>query len=229
MDKSAELRCAIMSAMLAITGIADGAIARDQATLAGTYTAHAMEMGGGLLLREDGRFEYGMSYGAIDEAGSGTWRRDGDMVLLTSEPAVKPASLKLVARQDRPNGLVVSLKLPDGFSRQYFSALLTYADGRSEELQLREDGLTLDNLPNPRPVILRLILPIYSVESEVVALPPDGGAYLTFRFDPNDIGKADFRAAPLRIAGDKLLLERFDREIEFVRDDRNDGSEEETR
>jgi len=42
-----------------------------------------MEVGSELLLRPDGRFEYMLAYGALDELASGCWSRKGDAVTLT--------------------------------------------------------------------------------------------------------------------------------------------------
>jgi hypothetical protein len=45
-----------------------------------------------------------------------------------------------------------------------------------------------------------------SVEGEPVRLDPGSGYSLRFRFDPNDIGKVDFRGEPLRIVDGDLML-----------------------
>jgi hypothetical protein len=52
-------------------------------SLAGHYYLRGvMEVGSGLLLRADGRFEYMLAYGALDELASGCWMRNGAMVTL---------------------------------------------------------------------------------------------------------------------------------------------------
>ncbi|CAN2534927.1 hypothetical+protein [Methylocapsa aurea] len=47
------------------------------------YLSGVMETGSELLLRPDGRFDYMLAYGALDELASGCWSRKGDMVTLT--------------------------------------------------------------------------------------------------------------------------------------------------
>jgi hypothetical protein len=42
-----------------------------------------MEVGSELLLRPDGRFDYMLAYGALDELPSGRWTRNADVVTLT--------------------------------------------------------------------------------------------------------------------------------------------------
>lgn len=60
------------------------ALAADQhpASFVGVYDGGQMEMAAGLELSRDGRFRYGLSYGALDEAASGTWSVTADTVTL---------------------------------------------------------------------------------------------------------------------------------------------------
>lgn len=53
------------------------------AKLAGTYDGGQVEIASGLELTKDGRFRYGLSYGALDEVAAGTWATAGDAVTLT--------------------------------------------------------------------------------------------------------------------------------------------------
>ena len=69
--------------------IASGSEARAAAcapgdpSLAGHYYLRGvMEVGSELLLRADGRFEYMLAYGALDELASGCWTRNGATVTL---------------------------------------------------------------------------------------------------------------------------------------------------
>jgi hypothetical protein len=47
------------------------------------YLEGVMEVGSELLLRADGRFEYMLAYGALDELASGCWTRNGGGVTST--------------------------------------------------------------------------------------------------------------------------------------------------
>lgn len=61
------------------------AVAADQAALAGHYYLQGVtEVGSELLLKKDGRFEWMLSYGAVDQQASGDWRVAGDTVTLVS-------------------------------------------------------------------------------------------------------------------------------------------------
>ena len=53
---------------------------------AGLYEVNQMEMAGRLELRSDGRFRYGLDYGAVSEESEGRWTADGTTVLLMTDP-----------------------------------------------------------------------------------------------------------------------------------------------
>jgi hypothetical protein len=55
-------------------------------SLAGHYWLRGvMEVGSELLLKADGRFQYMLAYGALDELASGCWKRNGGVVTLTAD------------------------------------------------------------------------------------------------------------------------------------------------
>jgi hypothetical protein len=65
----------------------------------------------------DGRFNYALSYGALDEQATGRWTVSGDRVLLSSNPVVAPR-LFLVSRGRGPEGMLqLSVDVPRGVSR----------------------------------------------------------------------------------------------------------------
>ena len=187
------------------------------ASLVGTYDGRQMEMAAGIELKADGRFRYGLSYGALDEEAVGRWTARGDQVLLTSDPVTAPRFV-LVSQGRAADGMLqVSLDVPKGVSRQYFDALLLKADGQAERKQLTEDGLsspfTRDNVPSS----IRMLFPVFQVVGDPVRLDPSSGYAVRFRFEPNDLGKVAFQATPLKIVNGELLLDRHGRTIRFKR------------
>ncbi|MCW8278232.1 hypothetical protein IMF27_23855 [Pseudomonas sp. PCH199] len=65
--------------------------AADSSDLAGRYYLQgAMEMASELLLKKDGTFAGGIAYGAAQGNAKGTWRVDGDVVLLQSDAGNTP-------------------------------------------------------------------------------------------------------------------------------------------
>jgi hypothetical protein len=74
---------------------------------AGHYTLRGLrEVGSELVLYENGRFEYMLAYGSYDEYAKGTWKQDGQRVILNSEG--KDAPVKLPSSRLRPGRSLAS-------------------------------------------------------------------------------------------------------------------------
>ena len=80
------LRCATAAALAAVCALSPVFAA---GSLAGHYYLNGVtEVGSDLLLRDDGRFEWFLAYGAMDRTASGRWSAaDGRVVLTTDLPA----------------------------------------------------------------------------------------------------------------------------------------------
>jgi hypothetical protein len=67
-----------------------------------------MEVGSELLLAANGRFQYMLAYGALDEAAVGCWSRAGDVITLTAtkfEASMDdPAKFQRLDLRVRPGG-----------------------------------------------------------------------------------------------------------------------------
>ena len=188
------------------------------AALAGRYDGGRMEVAAGLILRADGHFRYALSYGSLDEAAAGTWEARGGHVLLTTLPAVRPP--RFVAVSDAPDirgGLNVRLADPKAWRGAPLGLLLLYGPGEAPiEVEADADGHVA--FPDSRrPQALLPLMPVYPPVGEPYALSGKSGHRITFRFEPRDLGKADFRGQPLRIEGDTLILARFGLELRFRR------------
>lgn len=80
----AFLHCSILSLSL----LATASIAADKTTLPGHYYLQGVnETGSELLLRPNGGYEWGMSYGAVDMSSTGEWTfKDGKLTLTNGTP-----------------------------------------------------------------------------------------------------------------------------------------------
>lgn len=187
------------------------------ASLVGDYDGGQMEMAAGLSLKADGRFEYGLSYGALDEEASGRWTADDRQVALTSDPVTPPKLAVIGQKVGPPQTLRITLSLPGQFNRQYFDAHILLADGQALEQQLGMDDTAIPFDPANPPVKVALGLDIFEVASPYYAIDPAKGYQIDFKFDPNDLGKVDFKGTPLRREGPDLMLDRYGRTIRFRR------------
>jgi hypothetical protein len=204
----------IMLAAIA-TASADGPT---PASLAGIYDGSQTEVAARLELTANGHFRYELSYGALDEEASGRWTTQGGQVFLTSDPPVKAPRIVLVSQSKGADGVLdVKVDGPQGLDQQYFDALIVKSDGQTDQQQLSSDGLSWSFTSDKAPTSIRLVFPVYEVASDALKLDPSAGYALHYRFEPNDLGKADFRATPLKIVNGVLELARFGETLRFKR------------
>jgi hypothetical protein len=180
-------------------------------SVAGLYDGGQMEVGAQLLLKPDGHFEYELAYGALDEEAKGTWEvRDG-AVLLTTVPAAVPPRFVVVSDTAAPSGLNVKLTkgLVEGMRQR---VLLVYVPNKeADEADVNDDG-SVDIPAGKHPVSFIPEIPVYPTLPTPIALTAGGHRFL-LRFEPNDIGKADFHATPLAIQDGVLVMPRRDLQI----------------
>ncbi|HEX8056118.1 MAG TPA: hypothetical protein VF481_05615 [Novosphingobium sp.] len=208
----------LLLSAIAMTSSATGqGAAPKPSDLAGVYDGSQMEMGVGLRLQPNGRFDYVLAYGALDESASGTWQVDGGNVLLTSDP-VTPPTFVLLGQEPAADGKThIVLDLPKGWSRQYFDAELGLSGGRVAGGQLSDDDDTIPLGPGERPVSLRLDMGVYALRSDAFRLDGTAASRIHVRFEQNDLGKVAFAKTPLRIVGKTLTFDRYGRSIVFRR------------
>src|SRR3954469_25165323 len=204
-----------MIALAALLLLAAPAPANDSP--AGLYELHQMEMGGGLELKPNGHFRYGLTYGAVDEEAEGDWTFDGKIVRLTSNPMPKAPSFELVRDDPAPKGeLNMTLEDP-GFEWGHgLEAIITDAAKNGFEVTADESG-HVDLSGKPAIVALIPEMPVYGPTGDVFPLSADRGHRLLFRFHANDLGKARFDRELLKKDGEDLLMERYDTSFRFVK------------
>ena len=215
----------LLALLMTAIGAPAPAPAADQhpAALVGHYDGHQIEMGAQLLLEADGRFRYGVAYGALDEEAEGTWIAEGDHVLLTSDTVTPPRFVFLGQKAAPARTVKLSVDAPQSISLQYFTAVIWLAKGYRTGGRLTGDGLTLPFGADDPPAQVQLFLAALGQKSEMFAIDPAKGYWLSFRFEPNDFGKVDFRGEALAVDKGDLVLERLGRTIRFHHDKGESG------
>lgn len=182
--------------------------------LVGTYDGGQTEIGAGLQLGADGRFQYFLSYGAIDEMASGSWAPADDGIVLDSDPVTAPAFELFDSKSGSSSAFDLALDLPERIPAQFFEAELWFSDGSAVREEFDEPNLHL-KLPKGKSVTgVVLLFPIYLIASEQFTVPANT-ASMHFRFAPNDLGSVDFDHQVLLRDGDAFLLSRYDRTLQF--------------
>ena len=183
-------------------------------SLAGTYDGGQMEVAAQLLLKPDGHFQYELAYGALDEAAEGTWELKQGAVFLTTFPAVVPP--RFVVESDKPDprgGL--SIKFSSGPLMQGARQRVYLIYGPKQEpdmAEIADDG----HVPIPagrHPVAFLPEIPVYSTITAAIPLTGTRGHRIVMRFEPHDIGKADFHPQPLSIENGVLIMPRRDLQL----------------
>ena len=184
-------------------------------SLTGTYDGGQMEVGAQLLLKPDGHFQYELAYGALDESAEGTWELKDGAVFLTTVPAVVLPSFVVVSDTPAPSGLFVKLtkNLVEGMRQR---VLLLYgaspkADQSADEAEVADDG----SVPIPagkHPTAFIPEIPVYPLLPKPIPLTA-GGHRFVLRFEPHDIGKADFHPMPLVVDNGVLVMRRPDLQL----------------
>lgn len=186
-------------------------------TLVGIYDGSQMEMAAGLVLHDDGRFEYGLSYGALDEVSEGKWTASADAVTLHSDAVRAPVYSFTDMGAEKAGLITAKLDAPAGMNPQYFSFLLVGEGIDPIEHQVGADGETVMRYDSAHPpVAIRAILPVYDLVSQDFRVDlSKEGRRVHVRFTPNDLGRVMFEDTVLPVTGDGLQMERFGRTITF--------------
>src|SRR3569623_1555696 len=185
------------------------------AKLVGDYDGGQMEMAAGLSLKANGRCDYGLAYGARDEEAAGGWTADARQVLLTSDKVTPPRFSLIGQKPAAPQMLRVTLDVPPQTERQFFNVHVLFKDGTEDNRQLAEDDTVIHFEPGNPPVKIALSLDVFDLASQPVTIDPAKGYEFDYRFEPNDLGKGDFRGTSLKRTGADLLLGRYGRSIRF--------------
>lgn len=205
-----------MGALLTAWLIAAAAPA--QSSLAGVYEIRQIEMAGGLELQANGHYRYALTYGAVDEESEGDWSFDGEAVRLTTRPMPKEPTFALVRDSPAPK---CALSVSVDWGRFNWSSppdvLVTYEGTPGELHFLQPDETGALHPDNCAVTSVRPVVPMFEVAGAPLKVSPTTGHRLSLRFVPNDLGHIAFRAEPLKLDANALVLERYDAEIRFLR------------
>jgi hypothetical protein len=190
------------------------------ASLAGHYRIHVHEAASELILHPNGRFEYGLAYGALDDEATGRWRRVGSHVLLTTLPRPVPAAFsagKTGHIAETP--LALHATWPDDRGIPGMDFRVDFDSGAPFVDYINNDeGWRLDPSETRKPIAVTLSLTIYGLVSQRFPIDTAKANDLTFVLTPNDLGKYDFEDTPLDLAPGKLVWHRNGHPIDYIRE-----------
>lgn len=172
----------------------------------GEYRDRAsFEMFHGLLLREDGTFEWAISVGAMDRRSSGTWEQHDGYALLTTSPV--PTAPEFVRQENDPAQdapfLLVSWANGNGIPGIEFT--LSCEDGKQISHYTQYDGWRLVPGECDAPVSITLTESVHDIGPAYFQLEGQTEA-LRFTLVPNDFGVEDLTGATMLPTEDGLEL-----------------------
>ncbi len=111
------------------------------------------ETASGITLYADHTFDFYLSFGAIDRHGYGTWTKENDTVILTSNYADKKGFAIVAQQKDALEGYQVSLQNPDPF---FAGMMRGYAivQATSEEQKADDQGVIQFDMEHPDKLML---------------------------------------------------------------------------
>jgi hypothetical protein len=193
------------------------AAATPAASVAGLYQSQTMEVGAALELGNTGHFRYQLDYGAVSEHAEGDWSFDGKTVRLTTRPTPKLPNYELVRDEPAPAGEITMSLEPPGFGEGYrLDAVGTDAASGEKGIVTTDERGRVEAGSHNLSAIDPLV-PMYGTIGGHFILNPEHGHHLVLRFHANDVGTAAFDKEPLALTAPALVLNRYGREIRFIR------------
>jgi hypothetical protein len=189
------------SLILLLTSAALWAQADD---LAGHYVLRGvMEVGSELWLNPDGNFEYMLAYGAADYWAKGTWRHEGNAVILNSAGQEEPPFRLLRSEVGKPGRIRVWVMGKNGHGVANISVLLKVGEQPFEATTDSDGAAVFPDAKGPRSVTFEVR--VYSLKTG----PYEGGPSdrdFYFEINGDAITRVPFKNEHLAIDGKGLVM-----------------------
>jgi hypothetical protein len=211
------LRLAFLAllALLLLPAAAGGAAAPGPA---GTYRLVGQpDVASGLSLNRDGRFEYFLAGGALDERAEGRWSRTGKTITLVTQPKPVPPLFTRGPATRTAATLVVKVTSPGGRGLAGVDLRIGFDSGEPVEDYTQEDGWSLPAEEKRTPRWIELAVPMHGIASPRFPIDLAAGNALAFTLVPNDLGVVDFAGVTVEIEGKALIVHRGGARLRYER------------
>jgi hypothetical protein len=180
------------------------------ADVPGHYVLHGvMEVGSELLLNPDGAFEYMLAYGAADYWAKGTWRLEGNSVVLTSAGKKEAPFRFLRSEAGDPTKICVWVIGKNGQGVENIQVELQTVDQHLEGTTTSDGAAVFPDAINPRTVSFEV--PVYSIKAGPFEINrTDHGFY--FEINGDAITEVLFKDEPLAIEGNNLIMKYWSKD-----------------
>jgi len=176
------------------------------------------DVASGLRLRSDGRFQYFLSAGALDEQAEGRWRVAGGVVTLATEPKPVPPVFELASSATAAEAkLSVKVASPGGDGIAGVDLRIGFDQGEPVESYTQEDGWSLPEDEKRIPRWIELGVPMHAIASPRFPIDLAAGNALAFTLVPNDLGRLDFTGVRVEVAAKALIVHRGPARLRYER------------
>jgi hypothetical protein len=204
--------------LLLLLALGSGAAAKERSPAGDYRLVGEQDVASGLRLKPDGRFQYFLSAGALDEQAEGRWSSADARVVLVTEPKPVPPMF----RQDAPGKsgsatLTVGVNSPEGPGIAGVDLRIGFDDGAPIESYTQEDGWSLPAEERRTPRWIELAVPMHDLASPRFPIDLAAGNALAFTLVPNDLGVFDFEGVTVRVESKALVVERGGGRLRYER------------
>ena len=177
------------------------------------------DVASGIRLGTDGRFQYFLIAGALDERAEGRWSAAGDRVALVTEPKPVPPLFRREApsKREGPAALTLIVRSPDGQGIAGVDLRLGFDEGEPIDSYTQEDGWSLPEGERRTPRWIELGVPMHGLASPRFPIDLAAGNALAFTLVPNDLGVLDFAGIPVMVDKKALVVERGGGRLRYER------------
>jgi hypothetical protein len=172
--------------------------------VAGHYVSHVMEVGSELLLKPNGQFEFMLAYGAADYWAKGTWRRDGNAVVLTSSGKEEPPFRFLRSEAGKPGQIRVWVLLANSGKGVPNIDVKLLAEGEPLAATTGEDGSAV--FPDaPKAHAVTFEVSVYDLVTKPFAIDPEDKDFY-YEINGEALTQVLFKDERLPIDGNALVM-----------------------
>ena len=209
---------AMRTLLLAAALLATPATAQESPWVGEYGLAEGPDVGGGLLVRSDGRFQYMLAAGALDEHAEGRWEMRGERICLITDPKPVPPAMEKGPLIE-VEGVIPTLLVtwPNGEGVPGVDFTIGFDSGDPAEDYTQYYGWTMPDGDSRVPRWVELREPIYGIGAPRYELTEADRGKLRVIIVPNDIGVVDFDGACAEKTERGLTLHRAEGDMRFVR------------
>ncbi|MEA3000671.1 MAG: hypothetical protein QOK17_2504 [Sphingomonadales bacterium] len=174
-----------------------------------------------ILLRPDGRFQFFLMEGALDEQAQGRWTAQGSRIKLVTLPKpVPPVFSAGPATRTAETPLKLRVTWPDGRGIATIDLRVGFDSGDPVESYTQEDGWSLDPAEKRVPRWVELGLQMYGIGYIRFPIDLSRGNSLTFVLIPNGLGTMEFDDVEVEAEPGALIFRRAGQQGRYVRQPR---------